>query len=487
MNIVDFLFEHSHKLSKKLVLGNSESIGYDEIYRNIVILAAYLRENHHENNNILLIGNNSVYFVIAYFAIMKSGNTCIPVDPGAVTNAKYLDHIIDISQPAAIILDKRIPINLGDTKIELINEETAIRIIHQSSNDEFISCEEFDGSRIAEIIFTSGSTALPKGVMISHDNLIANTSSIIDYLKLTGDDTIEVVLPFFYCYGLSLLHTHARVGGSLVLNNTFFFLNSVISDIENYQCTGFAGVPSHFQMLLRKSPDFRRRKFPSLRYVTQAGGKLPNAFIHEFAELFPDVDFFVMYGQTEATARLSYLPPEKLSEKPGSIGKGIPGVTLEVIDKNGNEVQPGEIGEIVASGKNIMAGYYKDNETTLRTIREGKLYTGDLATVDKDGYIYIVARDKEFIKVGGERVSPKEIEEVITELPEVVDCLITRIEDDILGEAICAYVVLNNKKVTEKDIRIFCMNRLSLNKVPKNIIIVDRIRTNSVGKKIVSI
>ncbi len=258
-----------------------------------------------------------------------------------------------------------------------------------------------DSERCAEIIFTSGSTGKPKGVMISHKNLIANTGSIVEYLKLIRDDRMLVVLPFYYCYGLSLLHTHLRVGGSIVFNNSFIFLGKVIKDLLEYKCTGFAGVPSHFQILLRKSDSFKKTKFPDLKYVTQAGGKLAPIFIDEFRESHPEVKFIVMYGQTEATARLSWLPPELYEKKKGSMGKGIPGVELKVVNENGEKIKPGETGEVIARGDNIMMGYFADEEGTKNAIRNGWLYTGDLGTVDEDGYIYLTARSKEIIKSQG--------------------------------------------------------------------------------------
>jgi acyl-CoA synthetase (AMP-forming)/AMP-acid ligase II len=204
----------------------------------------------------------------------------------------------------------------------------------------------------------------------------------------------------------------------------FIMLGGIINDLKRFRCTGFAGVPTHFQILLRKSESFKTAGFPDLRYVTQAGGKLHNAFISEFIENFPEIRFNVMYGQTEATARLSWLPPEKLPEKIGSCGKAIPGVELRVADEQGNPVKPGESGEILAYGDNIMKGYYKDAVSTSQTLKNGWLHTGDLATVDEEGYIYLTARKKEIIKVGGRRVSPKEIEEVIVSMPDVIDCSI---------------------------------------------------------------
>jgi len=293
------------------------------------------------------------------------------------------------------------------------------------------------------------------------------------------------VLPFYYCYGLSLLHTHLRVGGSLVFNNFFIMLGRLFKDLQHYKCTGFAGVPSHFQILLRKSDSFSRLSFPHLRYVTQAGGKLFNIFIEEFTRTFPNIKFYVMYGQTEATARLSYLPPEMLAEKPGSCGKGIPGVELMVVNNKGKHVKPGNTGEIIAKGKNIMKGYYKDTIGTSIVLRNGWLYTGDLATVDEDGYIFLTARKKEIIKVGGRRISTKEIEETILKIPDIIDCSIETIDDEVLGEAIKANVITGDiSKITSEDIKRLCAQRLAPYKIPKIVNITDRIKLSATGKKV---
>jgi len=323
--------------------------------------------------------------------------------------------------------------------------------------------------------------------MISHKNIEANTDSIMEYLKLSSEDIVSVVLPFFYCYGLSLLHTHLKVGGSIVLNNSFIFLGSVINDLKNYKCTGFAGVPSHFQILLKKSKTFKTTDFPDLRYVTQAGGKLHAIFIEEFINAFPEKDFYVMYGQTEATARLSFLAPELIRTKTSSIGKAIPGVSLKVVNEKGKEVALNEEGELLAKGENVMLGYYKDDEETQKTLKDGWLYTGDMAKIDEEGFIYLVARKKEIIKVGGKRVSPKEIEAVILSVPEVVDCTIIGIDDEILGEGIQATIILNNKmdedEMREKILRA-CGKNLSIYKIPQKIVFEANMKMSSTGKKI---
>jgi acyl-CoA synthetase (AMP-forming)/AMP-acid ligase II len=295
------------------------------------------------------------------------------------------------------------------------------------------------------------------------------------------------VLPFYYCYGLSLLHTHLRVGGSIVFNNSFIFLGGVLKSLIDYKCTGFAGVPSHFQILLRKSDSFKQTSFPDLKYVTQAGGKLAPVFIDEFRQAHPEVRFIVMYGQTEATARLSWLPPEVYDRRKGSMGRGIPGVELKVVNEKGELIRPGETGEVIARGDNIMMGYFADEEGTKNAIRNGWLYTGDLGTVDEDGYIYLTARSKEIIKVRGKRISPKEIEAVILALPEVIDCTIEGVEDDIEGEMLKATVTVrkeNAEAVTRERLIQHCSQHLALFKVPQVYEFRDNLTISATGKKI---
>ncbi len=283
---------------------------------------------------------------------------------------------------------------------------------------------EIDSARdLAALMFTSGSTGAPKGVMISHRNIECNTRDIIAYLGLGPADRAMVVLPFHYCFGASLLHTHLMAGGSLVLNNDFkLFPETVLQEMQRTECTGLAGVPSTYQILLRKSR-FRELEFPKLRWFQQAGGKLPNAFISEILESFPRVGYWLMYGQTEATARLSYLPPERLGDKLGSIGRGLPSTKIEVVRPDGTPLMPGspDTGEIVATGDNIAGGYWNDPVETARFFKNGKLHTGDLARVDAEGFIFILEREREMIKSGGNRVSAKEVEDVIAELPGVVE------------------------------------------------------------------
>ncbi len=482
MNAFDYFFEKTSSLERKFLTGNEE-ISFRDLYRSSLGLSSWLRKEIGNGKNVILLSANNLFFIRTYLAILKSGNVCIPLDPNIEKD--NFTYIASLTRPGLIFITKdlynKLPVQ-GFTCItpDMVPVDDGL-LVEKNEKDPFNS------DNCAEIIFTSGSTGKPKGVMISHRNIIANTTSILDYLELTPNDRMLVVLPFYYCYGLSLLHTHLRVGGSIVLNNSFMFLGTVINNLIKYSCTGFAGVPSHFQILMRMSDTFRNTRFPALRYVTQAGGKLATVFIDEFRQAFPDVRFFVMYGQTEATARLSYLPPEDYERKKGSMGRGIPGVRLRVVNSSGENVKPGETGEVIAQGDNIMMGYYADEESTNRSLRDGWLWTGDLGVVDSDGFIYLTARKNEIIKVRGKRISPKEIEAVILQLPEVVDCSVEGIEDLIEGEALKATIVIKEgmaDRINEDMIKRHCAGNLAQFKIPSVYEFKKNITMSPTGKKI---
>ncbi|AKN29608.1 AMP-dependent synthetase [Clostridium carboxidivorans P7] len=482
MTFTDYVFEKSYNLEKAAVI-NKEQISYKEIYENINYVTNILRKkNYTKKDSVLVVSENSTFFIETYFGIMKNGSICVPINPA--TSEEDIKYIVEVLKIKLIFLQEKYK-----KKIEkLVSKEVEV---YSKSDLEKLECSgnlNLDNTidikeDVALIMFTSGSTAKPKGVMLTHYNLMYNTNSIIEYLNLTEKDRIESVLPFYYCYGLSLLNTHFRCGGSLVINNRFMFPQTVIDDINNYKCTGFAGVPSTYQILLRMT-EIKKYKFPALRYITQAGGELPEIFITELSDILKDVEIYIMYGQTEATARLSYLPPSQIKNKIGSIGKGIPGTELMVLDKNGILVKAGEMGEVVAKGGNIMKGYFNDGEETEKVLKNGLLYTGDLAVIDEEGYIYIVSREKNIIKSAGNRISPKEIENVIVQISEIVECAVIGVEDDILGEAVKAFVVLKSSNCTidSKFIIKYCSDRLPRFKVPKYIEFLKTLPKNSSGK-----
>ena len=487
MNVIDYLFETSKHSQDIAVYADEENIHYSVLYDRILAVSSYLRKNT-QSKNILLVCDNSPFCIEAYFGIMAAGCVAVPLHPRTgKDDFRYVITTADID--TAFIQKKylkKFPSELYPSLKNIIVDEkedgfSTVASLPSDSTSPVTINEQDD---VAVIVYTSGSTGIPKGVMITHQNIRVNTESIVEYLALTADDRMMVVLPFSYCFGASLLHTHMRVGGSVVLNNAFIFANKMLEEINEKGCTGFAGVPSHFQILLRRSK-IKSMSFPTLSHVQQAGGKLPNPFIKELMDALPKTKVFIMYGQTEATARLSYLPPSLLDKKLGSIGKGIPGVKLEVLNKKGNSVKAGETGEIVAIGKNIMKGYYNDPEGTAEVLKNGKLHTGDLATVDEDGFIYVVEREKQIIKSGGYRVSPKEIEDFIVEIPDVVEAAVIGIPDDVFGEVIKAYVSLKNPRhatITEQDIIDVCRKQLPSHKVPRFVEFVATLPKNTSGK-----
>jgi acyl-CoA synthetase (AMP-forming)/AMP-acid ligase II len=337
-------------------------------------------------------------------------------------------------------------------------------------------------SDVASIVYTSGTTGQPKGVTLSHRNLSANVNSILSYLELTQDDSIVNVLPFYYSYGNSILHTHIAVGAKLILENNLLYPHKIVELISEQGVTGFSGVPSTFSLLLSRVK-LENYDLSCLRYLTQAGGPMAPVITDKLTRAIPQARLFIMYGQTEATARLSYLPSDKVKEKRGSIGIAIPGVTLAVRDKSGKDASPGETGEICAYGANVMMGYWNDEERTSQTIIDGWLHTGDLAHYDSDGYIYIDGRSSDMIKSGGNRISPKEVEEVILEIDGIQEVAVVGIDDEILGETIKAFVVpIANAEIDVLKIQRYCKKNLASYKIPKAIEFIDNLPRTSSGK-----
>jgi len=270
-------------------------------------------------------------------------------------------------------------------------------------------------------------------------------------------------------------------GGQVVINNKFMFPQKVLNEIVEKKCTIFAGVPGTYQIMLRYTK-MESMDLSCLRYALQAGGKLSVEYLKRLKGVLPKTNVVVMYGQTEATARLSYLPPELFDSKIGSIGKGIPGVELRVVNEREENVEVGEIGEITARGKNISPGYLNNEEETKKTFRGGWLYTGDLARIDKDGFIFIVGRKKDFVKVAGYRFSLTEIEDIVHLMEGIKEAAALMIPDEILGEAVRLFVVPDSKNLTPESVIAHCKKKLPTYKIPKQVTFVNEIPKNASGK-----
>lgn len=440
------------------------------------VVGALHRLSLEPGSRVAVVGSNSFFWVAAYLAAMKLGVAVPLSDKNTVSD---LAAQAEWAGCTAVLMDRRAQRRLGEAFAGLPQITDAV--LAEPGEESWPSTIGDPGADAA-LMFTSGTTARPKAVRITHANLHANTTAIASYLGLERSDRMLVVLPFHYCFGASLLHTHLAVGGSVVLCNSFTFPETAVDLIANESCTGFAGVPSSFQLLLRAS-SYGSRPLPSLRLVQQAGGRLAPDVIREVAAAQPGSVLYVMYGQTEATARLSYLPPAALPDKLGSIGKGIPGVELTVQDEAGRPVPPGAEGEIVARGASISPGYYRDPEATAEKFPGGVLHTGDLATVDDEGFIYIVGRSGEFIKSWGYRVSPSQVEEAALAHPAVSESAAVGLPDPKAGEAITlAVVLMSGVTLDPVDLLSFLAGRLPKYMVPESVRVLPSLPLNASGK-----
>lgn len=493
MNVVDYLMDNEAAAGQIALLTAAGEHSYGELRQATAAVANFLaRSGAQKGERILLLSDNSFFWVASYLGTIRAGCVSVPLPPSV--SSDELRFIIEscgirlgfshgeVNQGQLRVLPQGFKIVL-EKAAKLPNNFVAEWVGFTASPVARSSYPVIDDEKdLAAIMFTSGSTSKPRGVMVSHQNIIANTNSIVEYMELTAQDRIMVVLPFCYCFGTSLLHTHLRAGGSIVIDRRFMLPDKVLLRMQETHCTGFAGVPSHYQFLLRKS-NLKKMQFPTLRYVQQAGGKLANSFIRELQEALPNTKVFVMYGQTEATARLSYLSPALLDKKLGSIGKGIPGTRLTVVNEHGRPVLPGETGEIVAEGKNVTLGYWGDEAESAVSFRNGFLYTGDLATVDEDGFVFVVDRSKDILKCGGKRSPCREVEDALLEFEDLVEAAVIGVPDDLMGEAVKAFVVprTSDGGLIER-LRAFCKKRLPVHLIPKEIVVLNALPKGSGGK-----
>ena len=308
-------------------------------------------------------------------------------------------------------------------------------------------------SDLAALMATSGSTGVPRFVMVSHGNLISNTEAIIRSQRLAGDERAMMILPVSYCFGASVLHSHFYQGGGVVIDRRFMFPDKVLQAIAHFGCTTFAGVPTVYNVLLRRS-NIRRIALPSLRRFLQAGGALAPQKIIEMRAAFPRIDFYVMYGQTEATARISCMEPDRWEEKPGSVGRPLDNLIVRIVDEQGNDLPAGQVGELRVKGPSICSGYMNDPEELRGVFCDGWLRTGDFARQDEEGYLWIVGRKGLFLKMRGIRVSFADVEERVTAIPGVYECAAIAVEHPEAGEALVLLVVPDKgANIVEEEIR----------------------------------
>ncbi len=499
MTVDKILLDAAERFSDKTVMIHDRTrLSCGELCALALRLADAMRScGVRRGDRIIIALENSLEYLVAYFGVILSRGVPVAINPD-VKPAGLQSIVLDCAPSGVITRSAVLPVihkafdnscpfkfvMLCDKRKEYEQADPIILHLDECLNygKESYSTLDRRADALASIIYTSGTTGEPKGVMLSHKNLVSNAASIVRYLELTSNDSVMVVLPFYYSYGNSLLLTHIMQCGTLVIDNRFMYANVILDTIVKESVTGFAGVPSTFAILLNRS-NFRHMSFPSLRYITQAGGPMPHDMAIEITRAVPHTKLYIMYGQTEATARLSYLPPDDLLRKHGSVGKGIPGVSLEVVNEHGEKVKPGEVGEVRAKGDNIMLGYWGREEDTRNVLRDGWLLTGDTATIDNEDYIYILGRRTEMIKSGAHRIAPREIEDIILKYAKIAEVAVIGEPDTILGEAIAAFIVIKDGfTCQEKEILQYCHENLPLYKMPRTIHFVSSLPRTDSGK-----
>ena len=500
MLVNDFLENSARKYPDKTALICGERRwNYAEINSMASRLAhALIDHGVQRGDRVAIYLHNSLETVVGIFATLKAGGVFTVIN--ATTKLDKLTYILNNCRATALIIGGRsnklagkvraavpslkfvvlcgadVPDGNGVLSFDAIQRDCADTQPPRTNIDIDLAC----------LIYTSGSTGEPKGVMSTHANMVAAASSIIEYLRNVPEDIVIDVLPLSFDYGLYQLLMVFKFGGTLVLEKSFAYPAAVLKRMEQERVAGFPGVPTVFAILLQM--DLSKFDLSSLRYITNTAAALPVSHILQLREKFPQATLYSMYGLTECK-RVAYLPPEELDRRPGSVGIAIPNTEVWVVDEEGNRVGPGVVGELVVRGAHVMQGYWEKPEETAKVYRLGRypaeriLYTGDLFKTDEDGFLYFVGRKDDIIKSRGEKVAPKEVENVLYALEGVVEAAVIGVPDPILGQAIKAFIVpAKDIALTERDVLRHCAAHLEDFMVPKHVEFRDNLPKTSSGK-----
>ncbi len=459
----------------------------------------------------LIFMENSLSSVVSLFAVLKAGGTFSIVNPQ--TKSHKLNFILRNSGAKLMIADARFRVLVrqslsNDTELKTIvwtGDASADRIDRKAPPDynrlpfETITAKSKKNSdssirdrkdipdSLATLIYTSGSTGDPKGVMCSHRAMDAAAKSIMAYLEISSEDIIIVLLPLSFDYGLYQILMIFKAGGTAVLLRGFDYPQHVYQILRNEKVTVFPIVPTIANILLAKS-----RLVPlygvSVRAITNTAAPLTVKQINGLTAIFPQASIYAMYGLTECK-RVSYLPPAFLKKKTGSVGIPMPGVSIRIADENGNSLPPGEIGELLIQGPNVMQGYWNDPQATRKIFRRDShgeaitLYSGDLFRQDAEGFLYFVARKDDMLKIRGERVYPLEIENVLQMMPAIREVAVLGLTNGN-GESCLAAVVVPHdfKSLSQNDVKFFCRDRLDAYLIPQHILFASEIPKLPNGK-----
>ena len=503
MRIERFLRDSAERLPEKtaLVAGGHRLTYADLDTASDRLAAALKRHGVARGERVVVFMDNCWEAVVAIFAVLKAGAVFSPVNPS--TKADKLAFVLNNCRARAMVtLDRLLPV-----AVEAVAEAPSVTltvVAGGKAKPAIVGGTRFEDAvtnadtgalpqapgialDLAMLIYTSGSTGFPKGVMMTHQNVVAAATSITTYLESTADDVVLNVLPISFDYGLYQVLMAFKVGATLVLERSFTFPQQILGKVAAEKVTGLPLVPTMAAILLQMK-DLKPGAYPHLRYITNTAAALPPAHIQRLQELFPATKLFSMYGLTECK-RCTWLPPEQLKARPGSVGIAIPGTEATVVDEDGNRVAPGEAGELVIRGPHVMKGYWENPEATDKALRPGPfpwekvLHTGDLFRTDGEGFLYFVGRKDDIIKSRGEKVSPKEVENVLYALPGIREAAVVGVPDPILGLAIKAVVALSSgATLSAEDVIRHCARHLEDFMVPKHVEFRDALPKSDNGK-----
>lgn len=454
--------------------------------------------------------DHSLNQVLSFWGVVKTGGVYVPVNSQLL--APQADHIARDCRITGLIVDQHrlellkaaIPdwaflkhvIVLGEPPEWLSGLPIKVFELQKILMDDLDATplpDQCIGSDLACLLYTSGSTGHPKGVMITHDNLIVGARIVTSYLQNQHEDRLLGVLPLSFDYGLNQVICSALLGMTYVMTS-FRFPGELVQLLLEERITGFAGIPTIWLLLLQRGSAVFSRKFPHLRYITNSGGFLPPTAVEKLKSVFPATQIFLMYGLTEAF-RSTYLPPELIDSRPTSMGKAIPGCEILVVDKGGKLCSPDEVGELVHRGPTVSLGYWGNPEKTEKVFRpnpflpkgvtgsERLVYSGDLVKMDGEGYLYFVGRDDHMIKCYGHRISPAEIEDVLYASGKVKLAAAIGIPDPVRGQCIKIFIVpQNDESITEEEILTYCAEKLPPHMIPRYVDIRMELPKTPTGK-----
>ena len=467
-----------------------KSISYGEMYRQVLAFAAALKRlGIRKGDRVALMLPNIPEFPVAYFGILYLGAVVVPIN--TMFRSREIHYILEDSESRAVItwegeleavaqamedLDAcEHLIALGQNLPEgVVNWQHLLRQPHEATFQASVLPED-----PAVILYTSGTTGRPKGAILTHRNLCSNASSAALIGGLTSKDISLGVLPFYHSFGQTVSMNAVFCAGGKIVLVPRFSPEAVFESIEKEHVTIFAAVPTMLKILV----DYEgpAADLSSVRWLLSGGAKLERTLLEEFERKF-GIPVHEGYGLTEASPVVTF-NPQGFDRKPGSVGIPLRDIEIRIVDDKGEELFPGEEGEIVVRGPNVMKGYLNRPEATKEILRDGWLYTGDIGYTDEEGYLYIVDRKGDMIIKGGFNVYPREIEELLSHHPSIREVAVVGVPDPVQGEEVKAYVVLQPEaRASSNELIDYCVSQIAKYKCPKYISFVQSLPKNALGR-----